>query len=155
MVGNNNDSISGSREFTIADDIHLCGFDELDAERFDTLSNHRQNISSFSENVKLKCEGDDVDMVLSFNDIDTSKSGASLDELEQITLFPCEMTNDFLHLRDGSNTKLSAVSKTDNMDNCEPAISSPTQSVICTNTLTQINSLPSIESWTFGTSKSL
>nr|CAH8875466.1 unnamed protein product [Trichobilharzia regenti] len=151
-------NISSKKIFIVKSNTSPCEFDEVDGKSFTPESHYQRNIGSFSGSTKFKRENDDVDTALSFNDIDTYKSGASLDDLEEITLFPCEAANDGFQARDIPNDfseNPSSFSKLNNIPNYEQ-MTSPlyTDTTTCTNTLTQINSLPSIESWTFGTSKS-
>ncbi|CAH8874699.1 unnamed protein product [Trichobilharzia szidati] len=151
-------NISSKKIFIVKSNTGLCGFDEVDGKSFTPESHCQRNIGSFSGSTKFKRENDDVDTTLSFNDIDTYKSGASLDDLEEITLFPCEAASDGFQATDvptDFSENPSSFSKLNNISNYEQ-VPSPlyTDTTTCTNTLTQINSLPSIESWTFGTSKS-
>ncbi|TNN14044.1 sox transcription factor [Schistosoma japonicum] len=130
------------------------GLVEIDEKHFDMLSSHHTCTSMSSETTKF--ENDNADTVLSFNDIDTCKSGASLDELEQITLFPSEITHSFLQTIDSLNSLSEnpmPFTKSEVLDNCQQAML-PANSASSADTLMHTNGLPSIESWTFGTSKS-
>ncbi|KAK4475267.1 hypothetical protein MN116_002340 [Schistosoma mekongi] len=129
---------------------------EIDEKHLNMLASHHTCTSMSSETTKLKFENDNADTVLSFNDIDTCKSGASLDDLEQITLFPSEITHGFLQTIDSLNLlseNPTPFTKSEVLDNCQQA-TLPTNSALCTDTLMHTNGLPSIESWIFGTSKS-
>ncbi|CAH8678202.1 unnamed protein product [Schistosoma rodhaini] len=121
------------------------------------LSSRHTNTSLFVESLKSKCENDNVDTALSFNDIETCKSGTSLDELEQITLFSCDSNNEFLQTIDPLNlpTENSPLAlQSASINNCQQTKLPPKDSALRTDTFTHPNGLPSIESWTFGASKS-
>ncbi|CAH8631262.1 unnamed protein product [Schistosoma mattheei] len=124
---------------------------------YGVLSSRHINTSLFVENLKSKYEDENVDTALSFNDIETCKSGTSLDELEQITLFSCDSNNDFLQTIHSSNLPTEnspLILQSASINNCPQTKLSPKDSVLRTDKFTHPNGLPSIESWTFGTSKS-
>ncbi|CAH8582218.1 unnamed protein product [Schistosoma turkestanicum] len=121
-----------------------------DSYEIDVLSSRHTNTPLFLESLRLKCENDNVDAAFSFTDIDTCKSGTSLDDLEQISLFSCESTSDVLQTLDALNSPTedhSSFVKSESMYNHQ-LMKTPHE-----NSFTQSNGLPSIESWTFGTSK--
>ncbi|CAH8639187.1 unnamed protein product [Schistosoma intercalatum] len=129
----------------------------IDEKFLGVLSSRHINTSLFVENLKSKYEDENVDTALSFNDIETCKSGTSLDELEQITLFSCDSNNDFLQTIHSSNLPTEnspLILQSASINNCPQTKLSPKDSVLRTDDFTHPNGLPSIESWTFGTSKS-
>ncbi|CAH8649280.1 unnamed protein product [Schistosoma guineensis] len=151
QVLNSKQDISDEKKSATTD---LYGIDE---KFLGVLSSRHINTTLFVENLKSKYEDENVDTALSFNDIETCKSGTSLDELEQITLFSCDSNNDFLQTIHSSNLPTEnspLILQSASINNCPQTKLSPKDSVLRTDNFTHPNGLPSIESWTFGTSKS-
>ncbi|VDP08766.1 unnamed protein product [Schistosoma curassoni] len=151
QVLNSKQDISDEKKSATTD---LYGIDE---KFLGVLSSRHINTTLFVENLKSKYEDENVDTALSFNDIETCKSGTSLDELEQITLFSCDTNNDFLQTIPSSNLPTEnspLILQSASINNCPQTKLSPKDSVLRTDNFTHPNGLPSIESWTFGTSKS-